>query len=360
MINDEESATENELDNNEADNEETLEMPDDLECGEYCIGSDCKNYGECDDDKYCKDNECISVCIDMECGWDFVLCGVCDYGDRFFCSENNNCSNWECNGFCWDSPYAYPDDIENRFTVSGDEEKVVYDNYTQIMWTKQIWKNDQYSLGSYGGYSDWILPDVYSLETLLNYYKENAPYSDFPDILSGRILTSSSEYSDNWDAYDHVYLVDTSIAEVRFYYEDSLNKDNISKIFMRNTNNNGAPAQRFQELTTNKEKVFFDLRTGLQWTENVEQHSDIEDAVEYCKNLNYGGYDDWHIPDVYEAKTLLRWTGYKASELFPFQDIFFLRTYSEKYKKEIFVSIKNVTIGYFEGTTKQTICVRSN
>ena len=227
------------------------------------------------------------------------------------------------------------------------------------MWTAQTWGYDTDNIASYGGYSDWTLPDVYSLETLLNYYKENAPYSDFPDILSGKFLTSSSEYDDNWDSYHHRYLVDTSLPEVATYYEDHINKENVSKIFMRNPNSNLASGNRFQELMTNSEKVFFDLRTGLQWTENVQQHSDIEDAVEYCKNLNYGGYDDWRIPDVYEAKTLLRWNSYKAYETFPFQDIYYLRTYSEKHKKDIFVSIKDVTIGEVTLNTKQTICVRN-
>lgn len=343
IINDEESATENELDNNEADSEETAEMPDDLECGEYCIGSDCKDFGLCEEKEYCKDNKCLKACIDMECGWDFVLCGVCDYGDSFFCGENNNCSKWECNGFCWDSPYTNPEEIENRFTESGEGEIIVTDKYTNLKWTKKSTFTSCDSI-IYGGINGWHIPSIEELETLLKYYKTNPVFSDFPEIEEGVFISASYiEVPEDWDYYG----INTITGELVLLSSIEDQTPKFTKCVKINYKSDAE--QRFQELLIGEEYIDFDLRTGLKWTRRLEQNDSIESSVKFCKDLIYGGFDDWTLPNIYQLKTLM-YTGRKGQ----------YRSYSESAAKEIMVDFDSDEIRNEWNYSKWTICVRQN
>ena len=59
--------------------------------------------------------------------------------------------------------------------------------------------------------------------------------------------------------------------------------------------------QSFSILTRNGDKIVFDNNTGLQWQQNFPtSRMNWEKAVEYCKNLEYGVYGDWRLPNGIE------------------------------------------------------------
>ena len=89
----------------------------------------------------------------------------------------------------------------SRFTVTEpvSGEQVVTDAVTGLMWqksyaTSKTWKQALAYCESlsYGGYSDWRLPNVQELSSLVNSARYN-PASDFPDMPSSYFWSSSSD-----------------------------------------------------------------------------------------------------------------------------------------------------------------------
>lgn len=86
----------------------------------------------------------------------------------------------------------------SRFILSGTAEQVVTDAVTGLMWQKDYatGKTWQQALPyceslTYGGFSDWRLPNVNELTSLVNESKYN-PASDFPEMPSAWFWSSSS------------------------------------------------------------------------------------------------------------------------------------------------------------------------
>ncbi len=62
----------------------------------------------------------------------------------------------------------------------------------------------------------------------------------------------------------------------------------------------------FSILDTGPEKIVTDNNTGLQWSRTVPQKDYSQDeAVNYCRDLNYGGFTDWRLPDYEELWTIV-------------------------------------------------------
>ncbi|MBP5590733.1 DUF1566 domain-containing protein [bacterium] len=88
-------------------------------------------------------------------------------------------------------------------TQTISEDIVVIDSATNLMWQKTYETNKTWHLALqycenliYAGYSDWRLPNRNELESLLDYDKSAAPYSDFPDM-PGEWFWSSSNIINN-------------------------------------------------------------------------------------------------------------------------------------------------------------------
>lgn len=100
----------------------------------------------------------------------------------------------------------------SRFIETGTGEQVVIDAVTGLMWQKTYDVMDKrwqaalaYCEGLiYGGYSDWRLPNVNELTSLVNDSKA-LPASDFPDMPSGGFWSSSTNVYENSYAYDVIF-----------------------------------------------------------------------------------------------------------------------------------------------------------
>ncbi len=61
-----------------------------------------------------------------------------------------------------------------------------------------------------------------------------------------------------------------------------------------------------KETGIENENIIVDKNLNLEWQETVpEETYSWKDAVDYCKNLEYGGYDDWRIPAPKEIFSIL-------------------------------------------------------
>ena len=61
---------------------------------------------------------------------------------------------------------------------------------------------------------------------------------------------------------------------------------------------------------------FVDKKTGLIWQDNSavkEIKMNWQDAVNYCSELNLGGYRDWRLPDIKELQSIVNISKYKPA-----------------------------------------------
>jgi hypothetical protein len=55
-------------------------------------------------------------------------------------------------------------------------------------------------------------------------------------------------------------------------------------------------------------QVVYDPKTALMWQDNKDAKTvakDWQGAMDYCQNLNLGGYSDWKLPGLEELKTIV-------------------------------------------------------
>ncbi len=63
-------------------------------------------------------------------------------------------------------------------------------------------------------------------------------------------------------------------------------------------------------------EVVTDTKTNLMWQDNSDAKTlkkNWEDAIDYCEDLNFGGYDDWHLPNYNELYSLADRSRYNPS-----------------------------------------------
>ena len=82
-------------------------------------------------------------------------------------------------------------------TINGDV--IVTDSTSGLIWQKTSSSATTWSLAlsycenlTYATYSDWRLPNKNELLSLVNFVKSSAPYSNFPDIPSNEIWSSTT------------------------------------------------------------------------------------------------------------------------------------------------------------------------
>ena len=47
-------------------------------------------------------------------------------------------------------------------------------------------------------------------------------------------------------------------------------------------------------------------RKSLQWSKKARREMKWDEAIDYCKNLNEGGHNDWRLPNIDELRTLIQ------------------------------------------------------
>ncbi len=75
---------------------------------------------------------------------------------------------------------------------------------------------------------------------------------------------------------------------------------------------------RFKALVFDGYDFTLDEATGLLWPKNYNQLGgnngnllNFEDALEWAENLDFGGFTDWHLPNINELWTLMNWNEFQ-------------------------------------------------
>lgn len=204
----------------------------------------------------------------------------------------------------------------------------VTDNVTGLMWQKED-NNTEYNWEearsycndlSLGGFSDWRLPNIYELTSLLEFATSNdtSIYDDFfPDTGGWDSGTYTGITSSN-------YWSSTSSANPSSTYKAWIVSFNDGELDTSNKTSNSFPARCVRgssasviwlpDFAVNGNGTVTHRSTGLIWQqEDDDTQRTWEDALTYCQNLDLGGFNDWRVPNVKELQTIVDYRRYSPA-----------------------------------------------
>jgi len=215
------------------------------------------------------------------------------------------------------------------YTVSGPSgNDIVIDNNTGLEWqrvlptsyagcsggspagTKCLWQEavDHCSALTYGGFSDWRLPTSKELTTLIDYGRWGISIDTdafpFTRMTGHWSVSSIAEIPQNaWFVhFTYAYVTDTSKGEA---------------LDVRCVRGAVLAENAFVETTVEGKVIVTDSTTGLLWTKEYVRDVTWRNAIAHCESLNYGGYNDWRLPNVKELSTLIDDTLSSPTSTFP-------------------------------------------
>jgi len=312
------------------------ETPSSDECRFVCNdsyfwnGSDCVN--PCGGNPCQKTENSDGVCTVFD--YDVFICG-CKTGFRWNskhkqCESNENAGKVLCSGqkLCYDSSERPCEEVQGDyfgqdahyaglgfciardFSVENHDggEAIVIDNNTGLEWQQTIegynnftWDdaNDYCKKLEYGGHDDWRLPTIEEFRTIIDYGGNG-----------GGVDTSLFPVPTVCDFWTST--VDAVYGNGKHWAVDSRggygNNANGFEYSARCVRNSWTPSpSKFHMVSENGSKIVRDATTNLIWQGTVEDKElSWYDALVYCENLTYAGYNDWRLPNINELETLLR------------------------------------------------------
>lgn len=238
----------------------------------------------------------------------------------------------------------YPGNVPS-YTDNGDG--TITDNITGLMWEKSPERNNDGTINYYdkmtyatalssasacrtGSYSDWRLPTIKELYSLIMYYgaepnptassQGNAePYinTDYFDFAYGDINSASHGATEDERLIDAQYATSTlyvsttmggtptmfgvNFADGRIKGYPANNRKKYCILYVRNNTAYGS-----NEFLNNNDGTITDKATNLMWMQEDSKTTLLwEDALKYAEGFSYAGHSDWRLPDAKELQSLL-------------------------------------------------------
>ncbi len=323
-----------------------------------CTSSTTQCVFKCKSNYYWYDSECVSPCDYEPCeeavnstgvctatSWNNYKC-ECNYGYIWsgtkckkmtlgnMCTGQTSCYNETALITCPTSSTAdfYGQDAQYRgkctaksFTVETvNGQPVVLDNKTFLEWqqaapsTTYTWENAKTYCSDliYAGYDDWRLPTPQELLTIVDNSK-NAPAVD-TTYFTG--MSSNSSSVNYWSSKPYGT---NQVQAIKLYYGNIIILSTTTFVGGERSENvvcvrgNELPSASFTTQMISSEIVVKDSVTGLMWQKTYpSSRYTWVNALKYCEDLVYAGYDDWHLPNKNELASLIN---YDKSEA-PYSD----------------------------------------
>ncbi|MCK4814570.1 DUF1566 domain-containing protein, partial [bacterium] len=162
---------------------------------------------------------------------------------------------------------------------------------------------------SFGGFSDWRLPTVKDLSSIVNSRTYNPAINTdyFPNTVSSNYWSSTTGANDTNYAW-HVYFYSGNVNYVHKSYT----------YYVRAVR--GGQSGSFDNLVINGDGTVTDTSTGMMWQKETAGSMNWEAALGYCENLSFAGYDDWRMPNIKELRSIVHCGKYSPAintEYFP-------------------------------------------
>ncbi len=234
-----------------------------------------------------------------------------------------------------------PQNLTIKALISS--EKIVVDNNTGLEWQQTfpeetyLWRNAKTYCENlnYGGYSDWRLPSAQELLSIfdISYFNPAIKEAYFPNTPTGSDYNYypfwSSSSSNCYDYYDENYgnTTGAGATTVAFGYggrtyceplDDYQNNGNAPySQYVRCVRGSALPSTSLTLSTIDGDKIVVDKTTDFIWQKEYRRSMNWQEALDYCENLNYAGYDDWRLPNRNELLSLINYNRYKPASDFP-------------------------------------------
>jgi hypothetical protein len=232
---------------------------------------------------------------------------------------------WEVKQDKDDTPdYENPHDADNRYTWYDGDTGTPGDGIST--YDTQQHFIDVLNTAGFGGHSDWRMPTVKELSTIVDSSIPNTSPTINTDYFPN---TGSSIY---WSSTSSV--TDPSYAWYVFFYRGSMNYN-----YGKSTDHcvravRGGQCGSFGDFHDNGDETVIDTSTGLMWevktddggSRDRDKYYTWEEALSYCEDLSLEGYNDWRLPDINELQSIVDYNQYDPSI-----DPVFLNTVSSLY-----------------------------
>ena len=209
--------------------------------------------------------------------------------------------------------------VDANFT--RDTNNIVTDNIRGLMWeddtfpSNAIWSTQNTYCNNLilGGYSDWRIPTINEISTLLDYNKTTINInSNFQNTSSAGLYISSSEVN---SSFDYSYLNFNASSEKINNSVPSANAPSFTVRCVRGT------YTKEHNISRNNIGIINDTNNALKYQDdsNVKiQNLNFSDAINYCQNLTLGNIK-WRLANINELQSI--YIEYKANTNNQFIDI---------------------------------------
>jgi len=323
-----------------------------LPASSYCLTSQCFAVPPTDQTS-CFDNSGSMACTNFPCNSD---------GTPDFCGQDaqypDNPRTFAC--------YDVSGNLQDPCDANADEGEVVTDSLTGLMWQRtwvggKTWQQakDYCDNLVYAGHEDWRLPNPFELQSIIN-HGVPIPMIDttfFPNTPTNRFWSSLECIQNNSNAWTADFVTGFIGRTSKSFYGYA----RCVRLRFSNTVEGG---QRFHVMDmVADEQVVYDVVTGLLWQRSSVDNKYWKQALSYCESLDYGGYNDWRLPNIKELMSLLNYGRYNPSSDFPgYMYIYFWSsssTYESSANAWRIYQDGDVSYAGKSSTPQQVRCVRS-
>gem|GEM_PF-1069092 len=212
--------------------------------------------------------------------------------------------------------YTKLDADGNDLPDSATDWAMVRDNVTGLIWEVKTDdgsihdKDDCYhwqdaeavfvadlNANNFGGYSDWRLPTIKELSSIINSGTCNPAVNTdyFPNTVSLPYWSSNTNVNNTDYAWDVHYYHGTVASEDKSYGSYGFHVRAVR----------GRQTGPLDHLVVNGDGTVTDTLTGLMWQQVTASARNWESAISYCEGLSLAGYDDWRLPNRNDLQSLV-------------------------------------------------------